>query len=193
MNHSQFTFCARQSFKGPWLMASLITVLYCLICSAASSLVIGIILTGPLYYGYTVFIKDMIDKSTTEIETLFCGFNRFIETMIAGLIYSLAIAVGTMLLIVPGIILSLGLSMTFRIMADDPNISGIDALKKSWEMTTGYKTDLFVFHLRFIGWFLLAILTCGIGMYVLTPYFTTSLWFYYRELKNHKNIKFITN
>ena len=86
-------------------------------------------------------------------------------------------------LIVPGIIVACGLSMTFFIMVDDPNISGIDALQQSWNMMRGRKWDYFCLQFRFIGWLLLAILTCGIGMIFLQPYMVAASQNFYRKLR----------
>ena len=183
MNHSLYISLAKQSFSKFWLISFAVTLIYSILSSVVSSTMLGIILIGPLMYGYTVYVREIIDRDQADIENLFCGFSRFAETLIAGLIYTISIYFGIALLIVPGIIIALGLSMTFFIMADNPTISGVDALKASWEMTNGYKTDIFVFSLRFIGWGLLCLLTCGIGFYALSPYFTMAFWHYYRDLK----------
>ena len=37
-------------------------------------------------------------------------------------------------------------------------------------MTRGHKWNIFVLDLSFIGWFLLGILACGIGMFFVMPY-----------------------
>ncbi len=73
--------------------------------------------------------------------------------------------------------------MTFFIMADDPNISGIDALKMSWNLMNGQKMNLFCLYLRFIGWMILAIITCGIGYLWLAPYMTATTLNFYRQLR----------
>ncbi|MEE1365392.1 MAG: DUF975 family protein, partial [Muribaculaceae bacterium] len=95
--------------------------------------------------------------------------------------------IGFYLLVVPGIIAALGLSMTFFIMVDDPNISGLDALKKSWQMMKGHKTDYFLFCCRFIGWILICVLTFGLASFVVNPYFERAKWHYYRALVNGAN------
>ena len=87
------------------------------------------------------------------------------------------------LLIVPGIIVACGLSMTFFIMVDDPNISGMDALQQSWNMMKGQKWNYFCLQFRFIGWILLSILTCGIGFIFLEPYMVAASQNFYRKLR----------
>ena len=184
MNHSHFIALAKQNFSKVWLMSSVATLLYSLLNSVTQSF---LIFTGPLAYGYTNYIRQTIDTENTDLEPLVSGFNRFVETMVAGLLYLLIIFIGFYLLVVPGIIAALGLSMTFFIMVDDPNISGLDALKKSWQMMKGHKTDYFLFCCRFIGWILICVLTFGLASFVVNPYFERAKWHYYRALVNGAN------
>ena len=179
MNHSHFIFLAKQNFSKVWLMSSVATLIYSLLNGATQSFYI---LVGPFAYGYADYIRQSVETGNTDLNPLVSGFNRFVETMVAGLLYTIIITVGISLLIVPGIIAALGLSMTFFIMVDNPNISGVDALRKSWQMMKGNKSDYFLFCCRFIGWALLSILTFGLGTFVLTPYFNRAKWHYYRAL-----------
>ena len=179
MNHSHFIALAKQNFSKVWLMSSVATLLYSLLNSATQSF---FIFTGPFAYGYADYIRQTIERENTDLNPLISGFNRFVETMVAGLLYLLIICIGFYLLIVPGIIAALGLSMTFFIMVDDPNISGVDALRKSWQMMKGYKADYFLFCCRFIGWILICVLTFGLASFVVTPYFNRAKWYYYRAL-----------
>lgn len=184
MDNVAFMRKAKMQLANHWGEAAIATLIYLVIGAAASCTYIGeFILCGPLSFGYVLYLCCLIDTKTSKLDLLFSGFNRFVETLIAGLLYSLAVTVGTALLIVPGIILGLGFSMTFFIMADDQNISGIDALKQSWAMMTGHKWDLFCLELRFIGWILLAIITCGIGFIWLYPYIMAATLNFYRQLR----------
>jgi uncharacterized membrane protein len=73
--------------------------------------------------------------------------------------------------------------MTFFILADDESIGGCDAMKKSRKMMYGYKWKYFCLLCRFFGWFLLCILTFGIGYLWLGPYIRVSAAKFYEELK----------
>lgn len=175
---------AKQQLAGQWGNAAIASLIFILIMSAASSTYIGeLLLCGPLSFGYILFMACLVDTKQNKLDLLFRGFNRFVETLIAGLLYSVAVSVGTALLIVPGFIAATGLGMTFFIMADDANISGIDALKMSWNMMNGHKMELFCLWIRFFGWILLCIITCGIGFIWLYPYITATTLNYYRKLR----------
>jgi len=73
---------------------------------------------------------------------------------------------------------------TFNVLADCPNVTATEALKVSVRITHGYKGDVFVFLLSFIGWWLLSVLTLGILYIVYVgPYFYTADAGLYLELK----------
>ena len=87
----------------------------------------------------------------------------------------------SLLFIIPGIILIVGLMMASYILKDDQEISAMDALKKSWELTKGHKMKLFWLGFSFIGWIILSLMTLGIGFFFLVPYMDTTFAHYYEE------------
>jgi uncharacterized membrane protein len=92
------------------------------------------------------------------------------------------LGLGILLLMIPLIIVTIGLSQSYRILHDEPNISATDAMRKSWELMKNRKMDYFLFNLSFIGWILLAGLTCGLGMLALYPYMQVANAKYYDEI-----------
>lgn len=175
---------AKQQLAGHWGEVAVGTLIYLAIMAVASSTTVAELLVfGPLTFGYVLYISCIADTRINNFNLLFRGFERFVETLVAGLLVSLAVGLGYVLLIVPGIIVGCGLSMTFYIMADDPNISGIDAISRSWEMMKGHKWDFFCLQFRFIGWIILGIITCGIAMIWVEPYMTAANLNFYRRLR----------
>ena len=75
------------------------------------------------------------------------------------------------------------LSQASFIMMDNPEIGVFDALKRSKAMMKGYKMDLFVFYLSYIGHMLLTIITFGIYSIYFTPLLTVATINYYKHLK----------
>jgi len=61
-----------------------------------------------------------------------------------------------------------------------------ECLNRSRRMMDGYKMKLFLLDLSFIGWVLLSIITCGIGMLWVIPYMQTARVEFYEQLKNNK-------
>lgn len=175
---------AKTALSGIWLKAAVATLLYVVILGVASSTYLGeLLLAGPLGFGYVLFTMCLVDTGNSDLNMMFKGFDRFVQTLVAGLVMSLAVGLGFMLLIVPGIILALGFSMTYFIMADNAEISGIDALQESWNLMKGHKGDYFRLWLNFIGWWLLCIVTLGIATLWAKPYWTAASLNFYRRIR----------
>lgn len=185
------------SLTGNWGTAAIATLIYIAITGsvnvATSSYVIGAgssissiwtLLCLPLGWGFSVYFLNLIRQESIAYERLFDGYKDFVRTFLLYFLYSLAVVIGMLLFIIPGIILAIGLMMSPYIVKDDKEISAMDALKKSWEITKGHKTKLFWLGLSFIGWGLLCILTLGIGFLFLAPYMNTAFAHYYEDLKN---------
>ena len=78
-------------------------------------------------------------------------------------------------------------SMAHMIMADAPDVGGIEALRLSRQMMQGNKWRLFCLDFSFIGWQILAICcTCGLGTYLVTPYQYAARAAFYNEIANRR-------
>lgn len=145
------------------------------------SIVIGILMAG-----YTKYILNFIRKGEFDHKLIINTIKeRWLELLIGMALTSLIVAVGTVLLVIPGIIAALGFAFVSYIIIDS-DISGVDSLKKSWEMMRGYKWDYFLFILSFLGWIILSIFTLFILWIWLLPYMTLSFAIYYDKLKELK-------
>jgi len=142
----------------------------------------------PLGWGFVVYFLNLIRNDNTDYERLFDGYKDFIRIFLAEFLVYLAMGIGMILLIIPGIIIGSGLVMTGFILKDDKEISAVDAMKKSWEMTNGHKGALVLLFLSFLGWIILSIFTLGIGMLFLYPYMQTALAHCYEDLKAEKGM-----
>ena len=72
-------------------------------------------------------------------------------------------------------------ALVFFALADDDTMGPLDAVRTSVALMKGRKWKLFALYCRFIGWALLATLTCGIGWLWLWPYIRTSLAAFYDD------------
>ena len=175
---------AKQQLAGNWVNVAIGALIYIVIMGVASSTyLLELLLFGPLTFGFYLFVACIADTGNNNINLLFKGFERFADTLVAGLLFMLAVSFGLVLLIVPGIIIACGFSMTFYIMVDEQYISGTEALNKSWNMMRGHKWTFFCLQCRFIGWALLCILTCGLGSVLLQPYIVATNQNFYRKIR----------
>jgi uncharacterized membrane protein len=81
----------------------------------------------------------------------------------------------TLLLIIPGVIKSYAYSMVPFLLADNPALDYRRAMKLSIAMTDGEKWNIFVLQLSFLGWILLGLLACCIGVIFVVPYQSATL------------------
>ncbi|MEQ1570442.1 MAG: hypothetical protein ABMA64_32715 [Myxococcota bacterium] len=87
----------------------------------------------------------------------------------ASVILAFAVAIGLLLLIVPGVILGIGLQFALIALIDQ-DLGPIQALEESWRLTDGYKLAVFVVNLL-IGLIGLAVIcgTLGVGYLLVVP------------------------
>jgi uncharacterized membrane protein len=146
---------------------------------------LSLILAGPLNLGAAIYTLSFIRKENPSIGQLFQGFNKFVTALAAYIVMVLIITVGIILFIVPGIIFALSYSLTFFILAENPEMRPMDALRKSRMMMDGHKTQLFYLSLRFLGLAILCLFTMGIGFIFLTPYVFVCMSLFYEDVKNN--------
>lgn len=110
-------------------------------------------------------------------------FKRFITYIGAYIVYTVFITLWTLLLIIPGIVMSCAYSQLWYIMRENPDMYIMDALSRSVNMMRGHKMQFFILQLSFIGWIILSVLTAGLGFLLLIPYMFTANAAFYEELK----------
>jgi uncharacterized membrane protein len=171
---------------GPCVIVTGVTIVLTAVPGAIRGFgaIVGLIIGGPIALGVAIFYLQLVrQKKAPSVNLMFDGFRQFGNSLVAYLLMVLFVVLWAILLIVPGIMAGLGYAMTFYIMADNPNMKGMDALKKSKEMMMGNRWKLFCLGCRFIGWILLGILSVGIGFLWIAPYMQTSVTNFYLDLK----------
>jgi len=182
---------AREKLQGRWGLAVGASALIMFIAGFAGSLpFIGLIamyiIMGPLLLGYIHLFYSIYNKEEATISQMFSGFQRFSVTLSAFLLMNFFVTLWSLLLFVPGIIASLAYSQTFFIINEDENIGAREAINKSKAMMDGKKWKLFCLHYRFYGWYLLSMLTFGIGLFWLVPYMHMSMIEFYKDISGEK-------
>jgi uncharacterized membrane protein len=189
MNRIAIRAQARELLAGRWNIFALIWFIYVLIEGAAASLPgSSLLITGPFALGLTIISLRVVRREGINVEMLFEGFRDFARSLVASLLIMLFVALWSLLLIIPGIIAALSYSMTFYILADNPELTASEAITKSKIMMFGHKTELFWLYLSFIGWAILCLLTAGIGFFWLLPYIYTSTAIFYENIKEEAEI-----
>lgn len=177
---------AKAALSGNWGQVILVSVVYILVLSAASSVcgVGGLVVGGAMEVGLAGYLLNLTRGSEKKFENLFDGFSLcFLNSLVANLLYGILVFLG-FLVIVPGIIMALGWSQYAYIMREEPSLDGWECLKRSKALMKGHKGQFFVLQLSFFWWGLLTIITFGLASFYVYPYMKATMAEYYDYVKN---------
>jgi len=93
--------------------------------------------------------------------------------------------VAAVIAVVLYVFLKISLSMVLFVHADNPDLSFRAMLKEGWLLMNGNRLKFFHLGLSFIGVFLLALLSFGIGFLFVEPYIYTAEGYFYKKISGH--------
>lgn len=187
---SEIKMQANANFRAQYGISVAAYLVFMLLIGAVSGVTFGvgaIFVMPPLIVGYYSLTLRVYRYQRADIGDMFSeGFNDYWRNVGGILWMELFTFLWTLLFFIPGIIKGIAYSMTPYILADTRQVGPTEALKLSMRMTYGYKGQIFVLYLSFIGWWLLSIFTFGLlPILYVGPYFQTSLAGMYEELKQN--------
>lgn len=167
-----------------------------ILTAIAITIIISILIT-IVTSGVSWTVLDLVRGDRTEIKPLQDNLRAF-EMGAAGLVILIAIltnlfvALWYILLIIPGIVKLYAYSQSYLTYYDaktrGENLTALQAITASRQVMKGHKFDLFVLGISFIGWYLLAGLTFGIGLIWLVPYINTTRAAFYNDISKEKSL-----
>ena len=131
---------------------------------------------------YTIFIGNVIvvgnngyfiknHDENPGLGEIFSGFKgNYLNVVKIMFLMDLKTLLWLLLFIIPGFVKAYEYSMIPYLLAENPNLSADEAFSLSKQMTTEQKMDLFVLDLSFLGWIILGLICCGIGILFVLPY-----------------------
>lgn len=137
----------------------------------------------PVSLGLTLYTVGLIDGGKPSITDIFTNAfdGRYYLRRVGGYAWmTLFTFLWSLLFVIPGIVKAYSYALTPYILAKYPEVQAKEALKVSMKIMDGKKAELFVLHLSFIGWAMLAGITFGLlGIFFVIPYMaiTDTLWF----------------
>jgi uncharacterized membrane protein len=137
---------------------------------------------GAVKLGYCRFNRNLLDHNNPQFTDLFSRFDIFWRAFGMQFLIGLYTFLWSLLLIIPGIIAAYSYAMAPYILEENPYMPINEAIGRSKEMMYGNRWRLFCLGFSFIGWGLLSILTCGIGLFWLTPYMNASYAAFYYDV-----------
>lgn len=221
ISSSELKNLAKSQLKGRWGLAIggffIAVFFFPFIIDIISFFIDGSLLTSVIKYSVSIIIRLILiigtlnfslhyanPEKTPFLDDIFSGFKISVKALSVYIMIIPCIILGIILLIVPGIILSLAFSQSLYILIDDSNKSPIECIKESVNIMKGHKKDYLLLSLSFLGWialmivpiFLLAIfplpifigvlylLILLVGLLWLIPYISITFANFYLKVKN---------
>lgn len=122
-----------------------------------------------------------VRSGQADISKLFDIVDVIVPILVAGILMYIAIVVGMVLLVVPGIIAGLGLSMTIPLIVDQ-KVGGIEALKRSWATCQPHLGSLFLLFLVLVLLNVAGACACFVGLLITSPITQVAIALTYRNL-----------
>ncbi|WP_214878499.1 DUF975 family protein [Exiguobacterium sp. ERU653] len=144
------------------------------------------ILIAPLAIGWSWLALNVSRGNGASLSTMFKPFQmRYVKHVITSFVMGVFLVLWTLLLVVPGIIKAFSYSLTPYILRDQPELSALESITESRRLMDGHKMEAFMLFLSFFGWFLVGLLTLGIGFFFIGPYFSTTYATFYDSIRDN--------
>jgi len=139
------------------------------------------LIQGPLIAGFHIFTMKKLLGRNAEFGDLFKGFNLFVPTLVASLLIGLFTFAGTLLCIIPGLVVAAMYKFTYLFIVDK-RMDFWPAMQASHAVV---KNDYFGFTMFLILAFLvnlLGVLCCIVGLLVTIPLTFAAITVAYKEI-----------
>ncbi|XGB39720.1 MAG: hypothetical protein LVT47_02005 [Cyanobacteria bacterium LVE1205-1] len=141
----------------------------------------GQVISGPLSAGFLIVAFKILKKRSHSFEDFFRGFESFLQLFLVTLMSGIFIFIGTLLLIIPGIYLSVAYAFAVALVLEK-RLEFWDALEASRKIIS---KEWFSFFWLFILIGLLnfaGLLAFGVGLLVTTPWSVCILAAAYKDV-----------
>ncbi|WP_278940184.1 hypothetical protein [Parabacteroides johnsonii] len=143
--------------------------------------IVSLLISCIFMLGYVKNIFQALDGEEPQFSAYGQQSRKIITYLIANILFSIAVCIGMVLLIIPGIYLYLRLQFfTAFIVEEDCGI--IESLQKSWNMTQGQTLPLFLLLLTMIGTAIVGCILFFVGFFVAIPLIYMMQCYTFRKL-----------
>lgn len=151
-----------------------------------ASLLVSIIVAPAFSLSMAKIYLSVTDGIKPTAGDSFIGFEDFWSAFKVTFLVGIYTFLWSLLFVIPGIVKAYSYSMSLYILAENKGKSARECIRESMIMTEGYKMDLFVLDLSFIGWALVTAITFGLAGIWVVPYMQATKVNAYRFLKAKK-------
>ena len=143
--------------------------------------IVSLLISCIFMLGYVKNIFQALDGEEPQFSAYGQQSRKIITYLIANILFSIAVCIGTVLLIIPGIYLYLRLQF-FTAFIVEENCGIIESLQKSWNMPQGQTLPLFLLLLTMIGTAIVGCILFFVGFFVAVPLIYMMQCYTFRKL-----------
>lgn len=137
---------------------------------------------GVIRLGYIDFNLALLDRRRNGIFRLVRRMSDWWRVLCAKLRMFFSIVIGSIFLIIPGVIIKYTYAMVPYILEERKDLPVQEAFRASKQIMKGHRWELFCLRFSFLGWYILGVLTLGIGFIFINPYRYTAEAAFYNEI-----------
>ena len=146
--------------------------------------VVPLLFLWTLDMGYLYYIRGVIKGESLGFRSIFEGFNYFLKTISIRFITTVAIHLGLLFFVAPGLWALCAFSQAKLLLLDHPDRSAFWCLRESMRLMQGHKLEYLLLRISFLGWYLLTLflyirLAAQLWYF---PYINLTLVCYYNKL-----------
>lgn len=134
-----------------------------------------------LSLGFTKIMLRLVQDEFVEVADMFNNFRPFLSFFIASFLYGIAVGLGLLLLVVPGIIIAIRFQF-FPYFILEEGVSSFTALQKSYYLSENLTLELFLFGFIVIALNIAGMLFFGAGIIFTYPLTTMATAIIYKSL-----------
>lgn len=188
--NSSWGFCAKASFIFCLLNTIVIAGVICLAIFlnmwyvTVAAALIGAYFLTIFHFGWEKFIVNYTNKLKAGYSDLFAGFGKQSFKLFLLMIKKLfSIILMLILFIVPGVRLWLKWNFAGYVLSENENMSAGDICRVSSRLTKNNLKRICKLYFSFTAWFLLCLVTAGIALIWILPYFSITRVIMYNDFK----------
>ncbi len=143
---------------------------------------------GIIQLGYIDFNLSLLDRRKNGLSLLFGYASSWWRMVCTKILMFFTLLVCSLFFLVPGVVASYAYAMVPYILEERQDYSVQKAFYASRRIMKGHKWELFCLRLSFLGWYLLGILTLGIGFILIIPYQSAAEAAFYNEISGRADL-----
>lgn len=175
---------ARSVLKGHWFDAMLVLLtvfavtnipVYIVMSLANSSFVSALcnvymlVVKGPLTLGMSYYYLRLFRQQDNGVKDMAIAKEYVAQSMVLYMHILLRIIVGSILFVIPGIVMALNYSQCFYILAENPRKMPFQCLMESKYLMKGNRIKYILLSLSFLGWYIIASIPQGLAETFIMP------------------------